>query len=122
MTSSYILYGIPNCDTVKKARSWLQMQSIDFIFHDFKKQGISRELLSHWLKQCSRDILLNRKGTTWRALDEAVKLSITDDDAARELMLEKPSIIKRPVLCRGNSVLEVGFIVQRYHEIFSTHE
>ena len=111
------LYGIPNCNTVKKAREWLSQQQIDVPFHDFKKQGIDTALLQQWLPQVGRDKLINRQGTTWRQLPDEVKAGITDDAAAIRLMLDKPSLIKRPVLRVGDRLL-VGFSPEAYAAAF----
>jgi len=104
-----MLYGIPNCDTVKKARAWLLGHGIDYEFHDFKKEGVSQELLSDWLKQVGWQKLLKKTGPTWGQLPDAVKASIKDDASALVLMLEKPNVIKRPVLLRHGKVLATGF-------------
>lgn len=113
------LYGIPNCDTVKKARTWLADQQHDFTFHDFKKQGLTRETVAGWLKQVPRDVLVNKKGTTWRALSDERKAAIVDDEATIALMLENPSIIKRPVLDKDGAY-SVGFSDAQYQQIFNT--
>ena len=112
------LYGIPNCDTVKKARTWLAGQQQDFVFHDFKKQGLTREIVAGWLQHLSRDVLVNRKGTTWRALSDERKAAIVDDEAAIVLMLENPSVIKRPVL-DNSGAFSVGFSDAQYQQIFN---
>ncbi len=112
------LYGIPNCDTVKKARTWLLENNHDFSFHDFKKQGLPRELAARWLEQLDWEVLVNRKGMTWRNLSDERKASITDKAAALELMLENPSVIKRPVL-EGAGPLSVGFSADQYTRIFA---
>jgi arsenate reductase (glutaredoxin) len=112
------LYGIPNCDQVKKARTWLDNNKIDYVFHDFKKAGIERVMIDAWLRDVAWDVLVNRKGTTWRALAEERKAAITNDDSAAELMLESPSIVKRPVLHVGGRT-HVGFDEQRYRDIFT---
>lgn len=112
------LYGIPNCDTVKKARTWLAAQQLDFTFHDFKKQGLERATVEAWLQQLPWDVLVNRKGTTWRALSDERKASITDAASAMELMLENPSIIKRPVLDKDGK-FSVAFSDAQYAAIFS---
>jgi arsenate reductase (glutaredoxin) len=112
------LYGIPNCDTVKKARTWLAAQGIDATFHDFKKQGLDRATASAWLQQLDWEVLVNRKGTTWRNLPDERKAAITGKDAALELMLENPSVIKRPVLDRDGS-FSVGFSDSQYAELFT---
>ena len=113
------LYGIPNCDTVQKARTWLADQQQEFAFHDFKKQGLTREIVAGWLQHLSRDVLVNRKGTTWRALSDERKASIVDDEAAIALMLENPSVIKRPVLDK-NGAFSVGFSDAQYQQIFTS--
>jgi arsenate reductase len=111
------LYGIPNCDTVKKARTWLQDHGIDFTFHDFKKQGLTPEVVTTWLQDLDWTILVNRKGTTWRNLTEERKASIVDADSALALMLENPSVIKRPVV-QGAGLVTVGFSPATFAEKF----
>ena len=112
------LYGIPNCDTVKKARVWLGEQRHDFAFHDFKKQGLSHDIVAGWLRQVPRDVLVNRKGTTWRGLSDAQKAAVVDDASAIALVLAFPSIVKRPVLDRDGQVA-VGFSAAQYEQIFN---
>lgn len=102
-----IVYGIPGCDTIKKARRWLADSGIEYTFHDYKKSGIDTERLSTWASQVGWETLLNRRGTTWRKLDEAVRDGI-DEARAIELMAEHTSLIKRPVVETGNQLL-VGF-------------
>jgi len=111
------LYGIPNCDQVRKARTWLTTHSLDYDFHDFKKSGITSELIHTWMNDIPWDILINRKGTTWRALSEERKAAIIDAKSAEALMLESPSIIKRPVLLTGDAA-HVGFSPELYQHIF----
>ncbi|MES2153239.1 MAG: ArsC family reductase [Pseudomonadota bacterium] len=111
------LYGIPNCDTVKKARTWLADHAQSVEFHDFKKQGLERATAANWLDQLDWEVLVNRKGTTWRKLPEERKAAITGKGAALELMLEFPSLIKRPVL-EGAGPLNVGFSDAQYRQIF----
>jgi Spx/MgsR family transcriptional regulator len=113
------LYGIPNCDTVKKARTWLDEHGIDYEFHDFKKQGITESLLSGWLRQVGWQRLLKKTGPTWGQLPDAVKASIQDDASALALMLEKPNVIRRPVLERMGKVLETGFSGQYDGQLFA---
>ena len=105
------LYGIPNCDTVKKARAWLAGHEAEVAFHDFKKQGVPEDGLDRWLPQAGWEKLLNRQGTTWRKLDEATKAGVSDAASARALMLATPSVIKRPVVEWGGASgpLTVGF-------------
>lgn len=118
------LFGIPNCDQVKKARTWLDANDITFVFHDFKKSGIRTEYIEVWLKDLAWDVLVNRKGTTWRALTPEHKATVTDAQSAIELMLQSPSIVKRPVLCvvdeQGKSHCNAGFSDELYRNIFQT--
>ena len=109
------LYGIPNCGSVKKARDWLEGQDIAYDFHDFKKAGIDKDTIAAWMKQVSWEVLVNKKGTTWRGLPDAVKESITSAASATTLMMDNPSVIKRPVLCKGKTVL-VGFDNNTYED------
>jgi arsenate reductase (glutaredoxin) len=102
------LYGIPNCDTVKKARAWLDGQGIAYTFHDFKRQGVSSELLQAWIAQVGWEKLVNRQGTTWRKLGPERQAQVVDAASAMALLLEQPSAIKRPVLEHAGR-LEVGF-------------
>ena len=111
------LYGIPNCDTVKKARTWLSAHRHDVDFHDFKKQGLERATAAAWLEQLDWEVLVNRKGTTWRKLPDERKAAITDKASALELVLETPSVIKRPVLDRGGK-FSVGFSEPQYAAYF----
>ncbi len=110
------IYGIPNCATVKKARVWLAEQGLTCEFHDFKKQGISRELLVGWIAQTGWEPLLNRQGTTWRKLDAATQAGILDAESAIALMLEQPSIIKRPVLDKDGRIF-IGFKPNLYETL-----
>ncbi len=110
------LYGIPNCDTMKKARSWLKDHGIDFEFHDYKKAGIDEATLRGWIDQVGWEPLLNRRGMMWRKVPQQIKDSI-DRDSAIALMLETPSIIKRPVLDTGDAI-HVGFKPEQYEAIF----
>ncbi|HAT31131.1 MAG TPA: ArsC family reductase [Janthinobacterium sp.] len=111
------VYGIPNCDTVKKARVWLADQQQAFTFHDFKKQGLERATVAQWLQQLKWDVLVNRKGTTWRNLPDERKAATVDAASALELMLEFPSVIKRPVLHTAQQC-HVGFSDAQYRQIF----
>ena len=101
------LYGIPNCDTVKRARTRLAEAGIDFVFHDFKKQGLSVQTAQGWIDALGLDVVLNRKGTTWRKLDEAQRNAVTAANAA-ELLAAQPSLVKRPVIDSGKELM-VGF-------------
>jgi arsenate reductase (glutaredoxin) len=102
------IYGIPNCDTVKKARAWLVEHQVEHQFHDFKKQGVPEAALDTWLGSVGWEKLVNRKGTTWRKLDPAVQAGITDAASARALMLAQASVIKRPVV-EWRDAVTVGF-------------
>lgn len=101
------LYGIPNCGSVKKARAWLDERGVDYRFHDYKKSGVERSSLELWADAVGWEMLFNRAGTTFRALNEADKANI-DREKAVALMLAQPSLIKRPVV-EGAGVLLVGF-------------
>ena len=106
------LYGIPNCDTVKKARLWLDAHGRQYRFHDFKREGVPPQLLDRWLDALGWEALVNRKGTMWRKLDEAARAAVVDRASARALLLALSSIIKRPVVeWSGNSPdsVTVGF-------------
>jgi arsenate reductase len=107
------VFGIPNCDTVKRARAWLEAKGIETDFHNFKTDGIDRERIGVWLQQTDWETLLNRRGLTWRKLPDARKAAIKDNASATGLMLEQPSIIKRPVLEFNDKVL-VGFDSESY--------
>lgn len=111
------LYGIPNCSTVKKARDWLETHHVAYDFHDFKKQGISAELLNIWLAQFPHEKLINRAGLTWRGLDEMTKCSIIDNASATTLMQAKTSLIKRPLLEKDSKIVCLGFDEPTYKEL-----
>ena len=106
------LYGISNCDTVKRARAWLAQQSCEARFHDFKKAGVPEARLDAWIAALGWERLLNRQGTTWRKFDEALRASVIDTAGARRLMLAQPSVIKRPVVEWGDGAITVGFDVE----------
>lgn len=114
---SAVLHGIPNCDTVKKARVWLDEQRVAYTFHDFKKAGVSAAMLSDWLAQVPLETLLNRRGTTWRKLTAAEQASASDEAGAIALMMAQPSLIKRPVLVAHGRVT-VGFKPELYRVLF----
>ncbi len=103
------LFGIPNCDTVKKARAWLTAQGVAYTFHDFKKQGVPPEHLDRWLVEAGWEKLLNRQGTTWRKLDPAAQARAGDAAGARALMLAQSSVIRRPVVEWAPGGVTVGF-------------
>jgi len=111
------LYGIPNCDTVKKARAFLAQRGIAYEFHDFKKQGVNEALLGGWLAQVGWQKLLKKTGPTWGKLPQETKDSVRDDASALQLMLQHPNIIKRPVLERNGQVLATGFSEADYEKL-----
>ena len=106
------LFGIPNCDTVKKARAWLTAQGLDYQFHNFATQGVPAEHLQRWVAHCGWETVLNRRGTTWRKLSAEEQASAKDAASAQVLMQQHPSLIKRPVVewQHGGQVhISVGF-------------
>ena len=111
-----ILYGIKNCDTLKKARAWLAANGHACAFHDYQSDGVDRQRLEHWCHVCGWEALLNRAGRTFRALPDAARLVSTQDEAVA-LMLAQPSMIKRPVLEHAGKVL-VGFKPDNYAKLF----
>lgn len=117
MKKKIILYGIPNCGTVKKARTWLAEHDVEYDFHDFKKQGVDEAMVSGWLQQVGWQKVLKKTGPTWGKLPDAVKASIKDDASALKLMLEKPNVIKRPVLEKNGKVLATGFTEADYENL-----
>jgi Spx/MgsR family transcriptional regulator len=106
------VFGIKNCDTMKKARTWLEEQGVEYTFHDYKTEGIDQAHLEKWSKQVGWDVLLNRAGTTFKKLSDAEKANI-DEAKAIKLMMANPSMIKRPVLESGKTLL-VGFKPETY--------
>jgi arsenate reductase (glutaredoxin) len=112
------LYGIPNCNTVKKAREWLTRHGVAVEFHDFKKLGLDQAIARNWLQQIDWTTLINRSGLTWRGLPEPRKKNVHDAVSALSLMLEKSSVIKRPVLEQNGKLLHVGFDEAAYAKIF----
>jgi len=116
MKSVVMMYGIPNCDTIKKARVWLDSHGVSWQFHNYKKDGVNKAQLEHWVEQVGWEALLNKRGTTWRKLPDAEKQEINRERAI-SLMCENPSMIKRPVLIIGETI-EIGFSEQKYAGIF----
>lgn len=112
---AFTLYGIKNCDTIKKARNCLTASGIDYRFHDYRVDGIDDALLQSFINQLGYEVLLNTRGTTWRKLPEAERDAITDAASAKTLMLAQPAIIKRPVLSAPDGDLLVGFNESLYH-------
>jgi arsenate reductase len=113
MTRKITIYGVKNCDTMKKARAWLEERGVDYAFHDYKAQGIDRGHLEAWIKAVGWETLLNRAGTTFRKLPDAEQENLTEAKAVK-LMLAQPSMIKRPVLETGKGAPLVGFRPETY--------
>lgn len=113
------VYGIPNCDTVKRARAWLTEQGLAHQFHDFKKAGVPPEALAAWCEQLGWERVLNRAGTTWRKLDEATRAAVIDSASAQALLLAQPSAIKRPVLRWRDGRHTIGFSAAQFAELLS---
>ena len=112
-----ILYGISNCDTIKKAKNWLELNNIDYKFHDFRKQGLEPEIIQSWLTQIAWDKLLNKRSTTWRNLELEVQQSVNAENII-QLLVENPTLIKRPVL-KVNGIINIGFNADTYQGIFN---
>lgn len=112
------VYGIPNCDTVKKAITWLKDHNVAYEFHDYKKLGISEAKLEEWLTQVPYDKVVNRAGTTFKKLTDEEKAKITDNASAIALMLEKTSVIKRPIV-ESDKILAMGFKAEEYEAVFA---
>lgn len=110
------LYGISNCNTVKSARAWLTEQGAQVEFHDFKKNGVPDEQLNQWLSVLGWQTVVNRRGTTWRGLDEATRNSVIDNASAAEVLRRYPSVIKRPIFEVGNRIV-AGFDETIYREL-----
>ena len=111
------VYGIPNCDTVKKARTWLAEQGLEHSFHDFKKQGVPATELDGWIQTLGLALLVNRKGTTWRQLSPQDQAALSAPATARALLLERASVIKRPVVLWPSGTLTVGFDPQTWAKL-----
>lgn len=114
-----IVYGIKNCNTVKSALQWLKDNKIDYEFHDYKSKGISEEKLKNWTKQVGWEKLVNKRGTTWRQLDEKEQNKVTSESSAINLMKEKTSVIKRPLIEKDGKVITLGFEEADYKRLFS---
>ncbi|MCG7982628.1 MAG: ArsC family reductase [Candidatus Thiodiazotropha lotti] len=110
------MYGIPNCDTIKKARRWLDEHGVAYEFYDYKKAGVDEAMLTAWTGQLGWESLLNKRSTTWRQLDETAKADL-DERQAIQIMLAHPSIIKRPLLDDGEQ-LHLGFKADQYAQLF----
>ena len=113
------LYGIKNCDTVKKARRWLEQHDIDYSFHDFREQGLERGAAAAWLEELGWETLINRRSTSWKQLSPEQRETM-DQQSALAAIMEQPTLIKRPLLDTGTS-RQVGFSEKTYQEIFHQH-
>lgn len=113
------MYGIKNCDTIKKARRWLEEQSADYQFHDYRADGLTPELLQEFIDRLGWEPLLNTRGTTWRKLSEEQRREIDNADAAKALMLAQPAIIKRPLLVGCGGKMLLGFSSDGYQQFIA---
>ena len=109
-----IVYAIPNCNTVKKALDWLKVNKVAYEFHDYKKLGVTDTQLTNWSKQIGWEALINKKGATWRQLPKEIQESITTQKAAIALMIEKTSIIRRPLIEENGKIVVLGFDEAEY--------
>lgn len=117
----FTVYAIPNCNTVKKAIDWLKKNNVFYTFHDYKKSGIEELKLKEWTNQIDWQLLLNKKGTTWKQLEPAVQNSIVSAEKAIELMMQKTSVIKRPLIEKNGKIILLGFEESAYEKAFLTH-
>ena len=113
------LYGIPNCNTVKKARDWLEQHAVAYEFHDFKKLGLDTATAQSWLQQQPWEKLVNRSGMTWRNLTDNEKNAVTDAASALHLMQERTSVIKRPIVVKNDKIIALGFNEAEYAQLFA---
>ncbi len=113
------LYGIKNCDTVKKARTWLDKHGVDYQFHDFRADGLEQGTVAEWLEELGWETLVNKRSTSWKALDAAARENMNADSALAAIM-EQPTLIKRPLLDTGHERFS-GFSAAKYQSIFSKH-
>lgn len=111
------LFGIPNCDTIKKAKKWLEQNNIEYTFHDYRKDGVNSEMVNNFCQQLDWQQVLNKRGTTYRQLDDATKENLNAESAVA-LLVEQPAMIKRPIL-EKNGEFHVGFKADQYQSIFS---
>ncbi|RAV98055.1 ArsC family reductase [Pseudochryseolinea flava] len=112
------VYGIKNCNTVKNALDWLKKNNVEYEFHDYKKDGITEAKLKSWSKQVGWESLVNKRGTTWRQLDEATQAKVKSESAAIALMKDKTSVIKRPLIEDGDSVVTLGFDEEAFKKAY----
>ncbi|WP_024548641.1 ArsC family reductase [Siccibacter turicensis] len=114
-----VMYGIKNCDTIKKARRWLDNAGIAYRFHDYRVDGLTLEQLNGFIDALGYEALLNTRGTTWRKLDESTRNGINNAASAAALMLSMPAIIKRPLLCAPGKPMLLGFSENNYQQYFN---
>ena len=115
-SSPYIMYGIKNCDTIKKARRYLEDNGINYQFHDYRVEGIDDALLSTFIAQLGWEVLVNKRGTTWRKLSNAEKNAVVDAESAKKVLLAEPAMIKRPILVSADNRYLVGFSADEYQQ------
>lgn len=111
-----VLYGIKNCDTVKKARKWLESEGIDYRFHDFREDGVNKKQVESWVKELGWETVVNKRSTSWKALDEQVRNTMDATSAVAAIMAQ-PTLVKRPLLDTG-SARHIGFSAADYAQIF----
>ena len=114
----YTIYGIPNCDIVKKVFNWMQKNQVRYRFHDYKKDGITEAKLQSWCRQSGWEAIFNKRSTTWKELGKATQASLTGEDAAIQVMAAHNSIIKRPVIEKDGKVVTIGFDEKKYETLF----
>jgi arsenate reductase (glutaredoxin) len=112
------IYGIKNCNTVKSAIDWLKRNNVEFEFHDYKTKGITSQKLREWSKQVGWETLVNKRGTTWRQLEEVIQKAVKSEASAIDLMKEKTSVIRRPLIEKDGKVLTLGFDEETYRKLF----
>lgn len=114
-----LVYGIPNCDTVKKTLDWFKANNIAYQFHDYRKEGISAEKLKEWISQVPLETVFNKNSTTYKQLPSEVKNALVDEESAIKVMIESPSMIKRPVVDDNGIVMAIGFKADKFKTIFT---
>lgn len=115
----FTVYGIPNCNTVKKAKTWLDEKGIAYTFHDYKKKGITSEKINGWFQYFPWEKLVNKAGTTWKQLSDEEKASVIDEKSAAELMISKNSVIKRPLIeDASGKAITIGFSESEFEKVF----
>lgn len=122
MNKKLTVYGIKNCSTMKKAFQWFEAHQIPFVFHDYKKEGITKAVLNRWVQQKPWTTLLNKKGLTWKRSSEERRAQVTTSDAAVDFMIEHLSSIKRPIIEQGDKIVEIGFDEEQYELLFQKNK